>query len=161
MTYSPKLSSAFNDTHLRSNHILPQSGMCDLCTEECNVTCEIALAAVLGQRTVYPTNTGNNQIVGEKDYPFDFSHLNINGRVFGALGANPNYQEADFYQVKIGREYGKHHPVKLALPIILPALIKLNWEDYFAGAAMAGVTCFIGEEPGTRILISKSKMKKS
>lgn len=146
MTFSPKLSSAFNDTYLRSNHISPQSGMCSFCTEECDGTCEIALAAVLGQQTVYPTNTGNNQVASEKDYPIDFSHFNINGRVFGAIGVNKNYEEANIYHVKLEREYGKFNPVKMTMPVILPALIKLNWMDYFGGAAMAGVTCVIGEE---------------
>ena len=146
MTYQPKLSSAFNDTYLRSRHISPQSGMCSFCTEECEGTCEIALASVLGAQTVYPTNTGSNQVASEKDYPIDFSHFNINGRVFGAVGANENYDEATIYHVKLEREYGRFHPVKLTMPIILPALIKLNWEDYFGGAAMAGVTCVIGEE---------------
>ena len=75
MAYSPKLSSAFNDTYLRSNHISPQSGMCSFCTEECDGTCEIALASVLGKQTVYPTNTGNNQVASEKDYPIDFLTL--------------------------------------------------------------------------------------
>ena len=146
MTYSPKLSSAFNDTHNRSSHISPQSGMCSFCTEECVGTCEIALAAVLGAQTVYPTNTGANQIASEKDYPVDFSHFNINGRVFGASGAKLNYEEANIFHVKLGREFGSFHPVKIAMPIILPALIKLNWPDYFAGAAMAGVSCVIGED---------------
>ena len=146
MAYSPKLSSAFNDTYLRSNHISPQSGMCSFCTEECDGTCEIALASVLGKQAVYPINTGNNQIASEKDYPIDFSHFNINGRVFGAVGANANYEEANIYNVKLEREYGKFNPVKLAVPIILPALIKLNWKDYFGGAAMSGATCVIGEE---------------
>lgn len=146
MSFQPKLSSAFNDTHLRSSHISPQSGMCSFCTEECDGTCEIALAAVLGMQTVYPTNTGNNEIASEKDYPIDFSHFNINGRVFGALGANPSYEEANIYHVKAEREYGVFNPVKMTMPIILPALIKLNWPDYFGGAAMAGVTCVIGEE---------------
>lgn len=146
MTYQPKLSSAFNDTYLRSRHISPQSGMCSFCTEECDGTCETALASVLGKQTVYPTNTGNNQLASEKDYPIDFSHFNINGRVFGAIGANANYEEANIYNVNLEREYGKFNPVKLTMPIILPALIKLNWEDYFGGAAMAGVTCVIGEE---------------
>ncbi|HZX21823.1 MAG TPA: glutamate synthase-related protein [Clostridia bacterium] len=145
MTYSPKLSSAFNDTYLRSRHISPQSGMCSFCTEECDGTCEIALAAVLGAWAVYPTNTGANQIASEKDYPIDFSHFNINGRVFGAIGANSNYEEATIYHVKLEREFGKFNPVKLTMPIILPALIKLNWKDYFGGAAMAGVVSVIGE----------------
>lgn len=146
MTLTSRLSSGFNGTYLRSNHISPQSGMCSFCTEECDGTCEIALASVLGKQTVYPTNTGNNQVASEKDYPIDFSHYNINGRVFGAIGANANYEEANIYHVKLEREYGKFNPIKLEIPIILPALIKLNWKDYFAGAAMAGVTCVIGEE---------------
>lgn len=50
MTYSPKASSAFNDTWNRSTFISPQSGMCSFCTEECSGTCEIALAAVLGYK---------------------------------------------------------------------------------------------------------------
>lgn len=146
MTYSPKLSSAFNETYNRSNHISPQSGMCSLCTEECEGTCEIALAAVLGARAVYPTTTGANQIGSEKDYPIDYSHFNINGRVFGATGADLTFEQANIYNVKVGCEYGRHNKVKMAMPIILPALIKMNWEDYFAGAAMAGVTCIIGED---------------
>lgn len=146
MTYQPKLSSAFNDTYLRSKHVSSQSGMCSLCTDECKGTCEIALASVLGKQTVYPTNTGNNQVASEKDYQLDFSHFNINGRVFGAVGVNCNYEEANIYNVNLEKEYGVFNSVKLAMPIILPALIKLNWKDYFAGAAMAGVTCVIGEE---------------
>ena len=146
MTYSPKLSSAFNDTRNRSIFISPQSGMCSLCTEACDGTCEIALAAVLGAQAVYPTNTGANQIASEKDYPLDYSHFNINGRVFGALGANATYEEANIFHVKLGREFGRFSPVKLTMPVILPALIKMNWVDYFGGAAMAGVCCVIGED---------------
>lgn len=150
MTYSPKLESAFTDTRLRSRYISPQSGMCSLCTEECDGTCEIALAAVLGARTVYPTTTGQNQVASEKDYPIDFSHFNINGRVFGARGVNPNYEEANIYNVNLESEFGIFNKVKLAIPIVLPALIKLNWEDYFAGAAMAGVVTVLGENARTR-----------
>lgn len=146
MTYSPKASSAFNDTWNRSTFISPQSGMCSFCTEECSGTCEIALAAVLGMKAVYPTNTGANQVASEKDYPIDFSHFNINGRVFGAIGANPTYEEANIYNVKLERVFGKYNEVKMTMPVILPALIKMNWEDYFAGAAMAGVCCVIGED---------------
>ena len=146
MSYSPKLSSAFNDTVNRSTHISPLSGMCSLCTEECSGTCEIALAAVLGMQTVYPTNTGANQVASEKDYPFDWSHFNINGRVFGAQGVNATHEDATVFNVKLEREYGYTHKVKMTMPVILPALIKMNWVDYFGGAAMAGVSCVIGED---------------
>ncbi|MGE5542964.1 MAG: glutamate synthase-related protein, partial [Bacillota bacterium] len=146
MSYSPRLSSAFNDTNNRSSHVSPQSGMCSLCTEECLGTCEIALAAVLGMRAVYPTNTGANQIASEKNYPIDFSHFNINGHVFGAVGASETYEEANIYHVRLERVFGKYNPVKMTMPVILPALIKMNWRDYFGGAAMAGVCCVIGED---------------
>jgi len=146
MSYSPSLSSSFTCARNRSAFISPQSGMCSFCTQDCDGTCELSQAAVLGSQTVYPTTTGNNQIASEKDYPLDFSHFNINGRVFGAQGVDENQDEATIFNVSLERAYGSFHPVKIALPVILPALIKLNWQDYFAGAAMAGVTCVIGED---------------
>ncbi|WP_027182914.1 glutamate synthase-related protein [Desulfovibrio inopinatus] len=144
MSYSPSLSSGFTQGKNRSRFLSPQSGMCSLCTADCDSVCELAQAAVLGSQTVYPTTTGNNQIASEKDYPIDFSHFNINGRVFGAQGVD-NPEDATIYNVNLECTYGAHNPVTMALPIILPALIKLNWQDYFSGAAMAGVTCVIGE----------------
>lgn len=156
MSYSPTLSSGFTFGKNRSSFISPQSGMCSFCTEDCRGTCEIAQAAVLGAQTVYPMTTGDNQIASEKDYPIDFSHFNINGRVFGAAGVPETYEDATIFNVNIERTYGTINPIKMAMPIILPALIKLNWQDYFAGAAMAGVTCIIGEhalnnEPNLKI----------
>jgi hypothetical protein len=146
MSYQTPLASSFNNTKNRSPRLSPQSGMCSFCTEDCAGTCELALAAVLGAQTVYPTTTGTNQIGGEKEYPIDYSHFNINGRVFGAQGVRAEYNEATIFNVGLERTYGRQHPVKMALPIVLPALIKLNWEDYFGGAAMAGVTCMVGED---------------
>ncbi|CAG36968.1 conserved hypothetical protein [Desulfotalea psychrophila LSv54] len=146
MSYSPTLSSGFTSAKNRSVFISPQSGMCSFCTEDCAGTCELALAAILGAQTVYPMTTGNNQIASEKDYPIDFSHFNINGRVFGAQGVVENCEEATIFNVNLERSYGTFHPVKMSMPVILPALMKLNWQDYFAGAAMAGVTCIIGED---------------
>ncbi len=146
MTYSPSLSSAFNKTRNRSTKQSPQSGMCSLCSEECVGTCEVGLAAVLGASTVYPTTTGTNQVASEKDYPVDFSHFNINGRVFGATGCNATYEEATIFNVNLKRSFGISNKVRLNMPIILPAVVKLNWEDYYAGAAMAGVICVIGED---------------
>lgn len=146
MSYSPRLSSGFTFARNRSSFISPQSGMCSFCTQDCDGTCEIAQASVLGAQTVYPTTTGSNQIASEKDYPIDFSHFNINGRVFGAQGAKETEAEATIFNVSLERTYGSCHPIKMAMPVILPALIKLNWQDYFAGAAMAGVSCVIGED---------------
>nr|WP_319392235.1 glutamate synthase-related protein [uncultured Desulfobacter sp.] len=146
MSYSPVLSSGFTNAKNRSTFISPQSGMCSLCTEDCAGTCEIAQAAVLGKMSVYPATTGSNQIASEKDYPLDFSCFNINGRVFGAVGVPADYENAEIFNVDLTTSYGHDNEVKLDLPFILPALIKLNWQDYFGGAAMAGVTCIVGED---------------
>lgn len=146
MSYSPNLNSGFANTRNRSPYQTSTSGMCSMCVEGCASPCEIGLAAVLGAQTVYPTTTGANQIASEKIYPLDYSHFNINGHVFGAKGVEPTYEQATIFNVKTQRQYGKVHPVKLDVPFILPALIKLNWKDYFAGAAMAGATCMVGED---------------
>lgn len=149
MSYSPKLSSAFNDTKMRSDKITPCSGMCSFCTADCLGTCEIGLSAVLGKSVVYPTNTGNNQVASEKNYPIDYSHFNINGRVFGATGCPADSEKATIFNVGLSTTIGRRNPIRLKMPVILPALIKLNWKDYFSAAAMAGVCCVIGEgSPG-------------
>ena len=162
MSYATPLSSSFNETKNRSSVLSPQSGMCSFCTADCIGTCELGLSAVLGARSVYPTNTGDNQIASEKDYPIDYSHFNINGRVFGAMGAEKNSDSATVFNVKLNREYGRENKVNTALPIMLPALIKLNWQDYFAGAAMAGVSCVIGESStskDTNLKMENGKIK--
>lgn len=145
MSFSPGLFSNFNDTKMRSETCSSLNGMCSLCDASCLGTCELGLSAVLGAQAVYPTNTGDNQVASEKNYPFDYSHFNINGRVFGALGVADNSDEAAIFNVNLEQTIGTLNPVKLALPVMLPALIKLNWADYFAGAAMAGTLCVIGE----------------
>ena len=146
MSYSPTLGSVFNRTKMRDpSHVCSFSGMCAMCTADCIGSCEIGLSAVRGMETVYPTTTGENQIASEKVYPVDYSHFNINGRAFGAMGAPLDADRATIYHVGLEQEIGTLNPVKLALPIILPALIKLNWPDYFGGAAMAGVNAAIGE----------------
>ncbi len=151
MSFSPLLGSAFNKTRLRdSAHPCTFSGMCSMCTADCIGSCEIGLSAVRGADTVYPTTTGENQVASEKNYPIDYSHFNINGRVFGAKGAEVDSNKATIYHVNLETEIGTLHSVKLKLPIILPALIKLNWQDYFGGAAMAGVLTVIGEGAVTK-----------
>jgi len=67
-------------------HISDFSGMCSVCTANCIGSCEIGLSAIRGSEAIYPYDINVNQFASEKDYPLDFSHFNINGRVFGAMG---------------------------------------------------------------------------
>lgn len=150
MSYSPNLSSPFTTGKNLSKTTCSSSGMCSMCVRDCPGTCEIALSAVLGKQTVYPITTGENQVASEKIYPLDYSHFNINGRVFGASGVAEDSQEATVFNVDLSTSYGSSSPIEQDLPLILPALIKLNWQDYFAGAALAGVSCIIGEDAKSR-----------
>ena len=146
MSHSPKLSSLFNNTKLRTpNDISDLSGMCSVCSDKCPGLCEIGLSAVRGIEAAYPFGTANNQFASEKVYPFDFSHFNINGRVFGAMGAAEDSETTNVHSVDISYEFGYERKIKLRAPVILPAMAKLNWQDYYSGAAMAGVMVVIGE----------------
>ena len=147
MTYSPALGSTISNTKMRTpENVSPYSGMCSVCTASCIGTCEIGLSAVRGSEATFPYRRDINQFASEKDYPLDFSHLSINGRVFGALGCEEDANEATYFKVKTETEFGIKNKVKMKMPIILPAIAKLNWKDYFVGAALAGVSVVIGED---------------
>ena len=153
MTYSKELGSTITNTKLRTpNNVSPFSGMCSVCTDVCTGTCEIGLSAIRGAEAIYPFKTDINQFASEKDYPLDFSHFNIDGKVFGAHGCDENAQEATFPKVDINSTFGIENAVEIKAPIILPAIAKLNWKDYFSGAALAGVPVVIGES-----VVSKDK----
>ncbi len=147
MSYSPSLGSTMTNTKMRtSENLSPFSGMCSVCTANCTGMCEIGLSAIRGWEATYPYQTDRNQFASEKNYPLDYSHLNINGRVFGAWGCREDPKEATYPNADMTTSVGIEDPVKLTLPIILPAMAKLNWRDYYAGAAMAGVLVVIGED---------------
>lgn len=146
MSLSPNLSTTFTNTKLRTpNNICDLSGMCSVCSDKCTGLCEIGLSAIRGTEAAYPYNTNNQQFASEKKYPFDFSHFNINGRVFGAIGAAENAEQTNVHSADITYEIGYDKKIKLKAPIILPAMAKLNWQDYYSGAAIAGVMVVIGE----------------
>jgi len=127
-------------------HISRFSGMCVVCTANCTGSCEIGLSAIRGSEAIYPFETDINQFASEKNYPLDFSHININGRVFGTMGCPEDAEVATFPKANINMDFGINNKIKLKAPIILPAMAKLNWRDYYAGAALAGVLVVIGED---------------
>jgi hypothetical protein len=146
MTYSANLGTPVTNTKLRTpTHITPLSGMCSTCVESCIGFCEIGLSATRGDEAIIPYRAGLDQFASEKDYPLDFSHFNINGRVFGAVGIEEDPYKATFPNAKVDTYFGIENKMKLKTPIILPALARLNWKDYFGGAALAGTLAVIGE----------------
>ncbi|MGI6225678.1 MAG: glutamate synthase-related protein [Peptococcales bacterium] len=165
MSYSPELGSTITNTRMRTaEHISKFSGMCAVCTANCIGTCEIGLSAVRGSEAIYPFAADINQFASEKNYPVDFSHLNINGRVFGSLGCPEDANLATFPKVSIDTVFGLNNKINLKAPIILPAIAKLNWQDYFAGAALAGVLVVIGEDVVAKdkgLVLENGKVKSS
>lgn len=146
MSFSPKLATTFSNTRLRTpDNTCNLSGMCSVCSNQCTGLCEIGMSAVRGGEITYPFNTANQQFASEKSYPFDYSHFNINGRVFGAIGAIEDPAQTNVPTADINCEIGYEKKIKLKAPIILPAMAKLNWQDYYSGAAMAGIIAVIGE----------------
>lgn len=147
MSFSPSLGSTITNTKMRTPEKLsPFSGMCSVCTAECIGSCEIGYSAIRGEEALYPTGADKSQFASEKDYPVDFSHFNINGHVFGAEGIEADTYKASFPNVDISTTVGIDNPIKLKAPFILPAMAKLNWPDYYAGAAVSGIMAVIGED---------------
>jgi len=147
MKYSPNAGSPITNTRLRNvTHVADVSGMCAVCTADCLGPCEIGLSAIRGAEAILPYSADINQFASEKKYPLDFSHFNINGRVFGAQGVSPDPYEATFPNVDIRSTFGASTAVAVAAPFILPAMAKLAWKEYYTGAALFGVPVVIGED---------------
>lgn len=146
MSFSIYNATRVNKTRLRTpRDFSPFSGICSVCTNDCQGTCEIGRSAIRGPELLYPTERTTSQTASEKDYPVDFSHFNINGRCFGSFGAESG--KTAYPGVDLGIEVGNGtNRIKLKAPFVLPAMAKLNWKGYFSGAAISGLIAVIGED---------------
>jgi glutamate synthase domain-containing protein 2 len=103
---------------------------------------------------LYPGPFGEITAGADKNYPIDYSHLNIQGYAVGAWGL-PDGVEAGpdtavFSTVDTETEYGWDKKVRMRLPIFTGALgsteiARVNWEHFAIGAAISGITCVCGE----------------
>lgn len=141
-------------TFNRCRSIVPSSGLCSVCLDGCTGGCDIWLASFRGREVLYPKPFGDITAAADKDYPVDYSHLNIQGYAVGAAGlpkgVEPNPDTAIFPAVDTQTEYGWDKKVKMKLPIFTGALgsteiARKNWEHFAVGAAISGVTLVCGE----------------
>ena len=138
----------------RSKSVVPMSGICSRCIDGCRGNCEVFRSTFRGREVIYPGPFGQITAGGDKDYPVDYSHLNIQGYALGARGMPPGVagdpDTATFPKVNTETAYGWDIKVKMSLPIFTGALgsteiARKNWEHFAVGAAISGVTLVCGE----------------
>lgn len=151
MSLSKPNSSAATNTRLRTgSDYCPFSGMCVTCVEGCTGLCEIGTSAYRGPEVLYPKPFGGSTSAAQKDYPVDFSHLNIMGTAVGAVGIEADPDVATFPNVDLETAVGADKGLKLRLPFVIPGLgstdvAKNNWEGLAVGSAISGTILTIGE----------------
>jgi len=161
-------------TFNRSKNVVPGSGICSRCVDGCKGNCEVFKASFRSREVIYPGAFGEITAGGDKNYPVDYSHLNIQGYAQGAKGlpgeAEGNPDNTKFPDVNTETAYGWNSKVKMKVPIFTGALgsteiARKNWEHVAIGAAISGITLVCGEnvcgiDPGLE-LDSKGKIKSS
>lgn len=139
------------ETRNRSRNVAPYSGLCTRCMESCTGNCEVFKASIRGREVIYPGPFGDITAGGDKEYPVDYSHLNIMGYALGAKSideANPD--KAIFPVVDTSTVYGHNHPVRMRMPIFTGALgstdiARKHWDSFSVGAAISGISLVVGE----------------
>ena len=149
----PNANDATRTTN-RSKNVVPMSGLCSRCLDSCTGNCEVFKATFRGRELIYPGPFGEITAGGDKDYPVDYSHLNIQGYALGAKGLPAGVvgdsDTAIFPVVNTETEYGWDIKVKMKVPIFTGALgsteiARKSWEHFAVGAALSGVTLVCGE----------------
>lgn len=154
MNFSTPNSNDATLTFNRSKSVVPMSGLCSRCIDGCRGNCEVFRATFRGREVIYPGPFGQITAGGDKTYPVDYSHLNIQGYAMGASGlpagvaAGPD--TAIFPSVNVETQYGWDIKVPMRLPVFTGALgsteiARKNWEHFAVGAAISGVTLVCGE----------------
>jgi len=126
------------------------SGICAACLDGCPGFCEVAKSGLRGREMLYPQPYGEITAGAQKQYPVDYSHLNIQGSCVGAYGTSADPDRAVFNAVNIETEIGTVEKMKLKAPIFTGALgstdiARVNWEHLAAGAAISGILIIVGE----------------
>ena len=154
----------------RSKDVAPQSGICSRCLDGCRGGCDMFHATFRGRELLYPQPFGSITAGADKDYPVDYSHLNIMGYAMGAKGMEPDADKATFPAVNTETSFGATHKVKMKAPIFTGALgstdiARKNWAHFAVGAAISGISLVCGEnvcgiDPGLE-LGPEGKVRKS
>ena len=147
-------ANAATRTFNRSKSVVPMSGLCTTCQDGCRGGCEVWLSSFRGREVLYPGPYGEVAAGADKEYPIDYSHLNIQGYAVGAeglpRGMDVGPDTAIFPVVNTEAEYGRERKTRMRLPVFTGALgsteiARVNWEHFAVGAAISGITLVCGE----------------
>lgn len=154
MSFSkPNASVATRTKNRTPNDRTQANGMCSVCVDECPGLCEIGKSSFRATENLYPQPFGSLTAGADKEYPVDFSHLNIMGTTVGAEGIETDSDKAIFENVNTETRLGKDKGIKLKLPIMIPGLgstkvAKTHWDGIAIGSAISGTALTIGENVG-------------
>ena len=137
-------------TKNRSRNVAPQSGICSRCVDGCKGNCDLFKSTFRGRELLYPSPFGEITAGADKDYPVDYSHLNIMGYAMGAEGTEADPDHATFPKVNTETWFGATEKVKMKIPMFTGALgsteiARKNWEHFAIGAAISGISLVCGE----------------
>ncbi|NVL89591.1 MAG: FMN-binding glutamate synthase family protein [Desulfobacterales bacterium] len=147
--HQPNANEALR-TKNRSRSVAPQSGICSRCVDGCKGNCDMFNATFRSRELLYPGPFGGITAGADKDYPVDYSHLNIMGYALGAEGTKADPDHATFPAVNTETSFGVTEKVKMKIPMFTGALgsteiARKNWEHFAIGAAITGITLVCGE----------------
>ncbi|MFH1538699.1 MAG: FMN-binding glutamate synthase family protein, partial [bacterium] len=112
-------SNEATGTFNRSRSVVPMSGLCSRCVDGCRGGCDVWLSSFRGREVLYPGPFGSVTAGADKEYPVDYSHINIAGYAEGARGLPKGVQAgpdtAVFPAVDTETEYGWTKKVKMRL----------------------------------------------
>lgn len=151
MSFSRPNRSEATGTRLRSKSYAPFSGMCATCLEGCIGLCEVGKSSYRGREVIYPQPFGRVTSACEKDYPLDYSHININGTCVGAKGITADSDSAIFTNVSTETEVGSaEEKIRLSIPIFTGAIgsteiARKHFASVAIGSAMSGIILVCGE----------------
>ena len=142
-------SKSTTGTNTRVEDVSSLSGMCPLCIRNCPVLCEISLSTFRGREALYPEpiQYGFSTASALKDFGLDWSHFNIQSRLFEIYGVEADPDKAFFENVQTDTVIGG---VPLKFPLFIGAfgsteVARLNWPGLAIGAALCGIGIIIGE----------------
>ncbi len=150
MNFQQPNSNEALQTKNRSRNVAPQSGICSRCVDGCKGNCTLFQSTFRGRELLYPSPFGSITAGADKDYPVDYSHMNIMGYAIGAEGIEADPDHAIFPKVTTETWYGATEKIKMKIPIFTGALgstdiARNNWAHFAVGAAITGISLVCGE----------------